>query len=842
MTALNLSGDGESRLSPAEQADLYRIEISQKLDPEKRGILGQYLTPLTVANYMASLFDDAPGDIVLLDPGAGTGILTAAFIQEMTSRSVKPDSIQAELYELEPLMVDYLNSTLKGCIYVGKKGNIQVSGTIIETDFIQRGVEQVCALESLFEQGRQLFTHCIMNPPYKKIPSDSKHRTLLRQIEIETGNLYSAFLALSIKLLKPGGQLVAIVPRSFCNGPYFKPFRKLLQKHMAIRQLHVFDSRNQTFKDDKVLQENIIFHAVKDKSQDKVVITSSSGSELECMTRRTVTFDKVIKPTDPDRFIHIAVSEFDQMVVDRISGFSTPLTNIGIEVCTGPVVDFRLRQDILQQAEVGAYPLIYPGHFSTNFIEWPKPEGKKPNAIKETENSAQWLMTNGWYVVTKRFSSKEEKRRIVAALHTPDRVPGDKIGFENHLNVFHQNKAGLEPAIAKGLAVYLNSTLLDLYFRQFSGHTQVNAADLRTLHYPDLETLVRLGGQINGAFPTQKEVDLLIEKEIERMTDKDNGNPIIIQRRIQEVLSLLEILGLPKGQLNERSALTFLALLDLKPEDDWSEAGEPLIGITPIMYFIRDNYGKEYAPNTRETIRRQTIHQFMAAGIAVSNPDTPDRPVNSPKCCYQITPATLDLIRSFGTDSWDANLPGYLEQRTSLTEQYAMKRHMLKIPVTINGGKKLTLTPGKHSQLINDIITKFGPRYAPGAEVLYVGDTGSKLGHFDKKSFKKLGLTFNTHGKFPDVVLYMQAKNWLLLIESVTSHGPVDSKRHSELSTLFKDSSAGIVYVTAFPDRQIMAKYLQEISWETEVWTADAPSHLIHFNGDRFLGPYNEKS
>ena len=324
------------------------------------------------------------------------------------------------------------------------------------------------------------------------------------------------------------------------------------------------------------------------------------------------------------------------------------------------------------------------------------------------------------------------------------------------------------------------------------------------------------------------------------MTEQDNGNPLIIQHLTQEALSILEAFGLPRGQRNERSALTLLALVDMKPGNDWSEAGEPLIGITPIMDFIRDHYGKEYAPNTRETIRRQTMHQFIDAGIAVPNPDQPARPVNSPKWCYQITPDTLDLIRSFGTDSWDANLTVYLEQRATLAEQYAKERDMQMIPLEIIGGKELTLTPGKHSQLIKDIITEFSPRYAPGTEVLYVGDTGSKMGHFDKETFESLGLTFDSHGKFPDVVLYLRSKNWLLLIESVTSHGPVDAKRHSELAALFADSTAGIVYVTAFPDRQTMAKYLGDISWETEVWVADAPSHLIHFNGERFLGPYDE--
>jgi adenine-specific DNA-methyltransferase len=839
--ALRLEIERENRLLPAEQADIYRLEVSRKLNPKKRGALGQYLTPLPVASFMASLFGDAlKSDIVLLDPGAGTGTLTASFIQEMRTRRVKPRSIQAECYELEPIMANYLKSTLEECRRTSESRGIHVSGVVTQTDFIKWGFEHLNMKGTLFEKPVPQFTHCIMNPPYKKIRNDSNHRTWLRQIGIETSNLYSGFLAVAIKLLSSEGELVAIVPRSFCNGPYFRPFRELLLDNMAIRHLHVFKDRNKAFKDDAVLQENIIVHAVKGGEQRSVVISSSSGADFDEMTQREVPFNKVVKPKDPDRFIHIATSDMDQLVVDRIIAFSNTLKDIGIEVCTGPVVDFRLRDDIRQTAEEGACPLIYPRHFSGNYVEWPNLDGKKPNSIYESEKSSRWLMENGWYVVTRRFSSKEERRRIVAALHTPARVPGQKIGFENHLNVFHQGKNGLDPAVAKGLAIFLNSTLLDLYFRQFSGHTQVNATDLRMLHYPDLAALRRLGEHVIGVFPTQEERDHILDEELDDMTKQDNQNPLSVQRRIKEALSTLKALGLPKGQLNERSALTLLALVDLKSDTNWEKAGKPLMGITPIMDYIRDHYGKQYAPNTRETIRRQTMHQFIDAGVAVSNPDQPDRPVNSPKWCYQITPDTLDLIRSFGSKSWEANLAAYLKKRPPLVEQYAKERDMQMIPLEINGDKELSLTPGRHSQLIKDIITDFGPRYAPGADVLYVGDTGFKMGHFDEETFKSLNLTFDNHGKFPDVVLHLGSKKWLLLIESVTSHGPVDAKRHAELASLFKDSSAGIIYVTAFPDRQTMAKYLGDISWETEVWVADAPSHLIHFNGERFLGPYRE--
>lgn len=297
-------------------------------------------------------------------------------------------------------------------------------------------------------------------------------------------------------------------------------------------------------------------------------------------------------------------------------------------------------------------------------------------------------------------------------------------------------------------------------------------------------------------------------------------------------------LGLPKAQQNERSALSLLALLNLTPGKSWADAENPLVGITPIMDWAREQYGKEYAPNTRETFRRQTMHQFCDAGIALYNPDKPDRPVNSPKAVYQIEPAALALLRTFGTPAWHDSLTAYLAERETLIARYAREREQNRIPVEVAPGKEITLSPGEHSELIRAVIETFAPRFAPGSVLVYAGDTGDKWGYFDAPLLADLGVDVDSHGKMPDVVLHYTAKNWLLLIESVTSHGPVDGKRHDELAKLFAGSSAGLVYVTAFPNRAIMSRYLGEIAWETEVWVADAPSHLIHFNGERFLGPY----
>lgn len=308
--------------------------------------------------------------------------------------------------------------------------------------------------------------------------------------------------------------------------------------------------------------------------------------------------------------------------------------------------------------------------------------------------------------------------------------------------------------------------------------------------------------------------------------------------KIAEALQILEELGMPRAQQNERSALCLLALLHLSEGMSWRDAKDPLMGITPMMDFARTHYKKHYAPNTRETFRRFSVHQLVSAGIALYNPDNPQRPVNSPKAVYQIEPAALTLLRTFETSSWSRNREAYLESNPTLAARYAKERDMQKLPVQLASGETIRLSPGSHSELIKAIIEEFASRFVPGGVLLYAGDTGEKWGYFDQDGLVDLGVVVDGHGKMPDVVIYDRLKNWLVLVESVTSHGPVDSKRHEELARLFALATVGLVYVTAFPSRATMTRYLAEIAWETEVWIADSPTHLIHFDGERFLGPY----
>jgi len=495
------------------QVDKLRQEINTSIDKKKRAKQGQYFTPMPVAVFMASLFEKMEGDIQLLDPGCGLGSLTAAFIDESLRRS-KLQKLDIIAYDNDHSMSQHINSSLKLFQEQLEAQNIPIQSKFLNDDFV---------LEMSKKVGNghpPLFSHVIMNPPYKKIKSKGEHRKAMSYAGIETVNLYSGFMALALDLLKEGGELVAIIPRSFCNGPYYKAFREKILNDSSIQRIHVFDSRTDAFSDDGVLQENIIIHLIKGKKQGKVLVSSSPDAQFyeseedgriqhDQQLLRDLDFDRIVQLEDEEKFIYIAPTEKDQLIFDKMKNFKTRLKDLELEVSTGPVVDFRLKKDLLENIEEGAVPLLYPIHLNGK-VNWPK-VSKKPNAIKISADSKRWLWKNeDCFVLVRRFSSKEEKRRIHASLYDGG-LKSDYIGFENKLNVFNYKKNGLDKAIALGLFVYLNSSLLDAFFRLFSGHTQVNATDLRNIPYPNKEQLLALGAGANTTL-TQNEIDQRIEE------------------------------------------------------------------------------------------------------------------------------------------------------------------------------------------------------------------------------------------------------------------------------------------------------------------------------------------
>lgn len=312
----------------------------------------------------------------------------------------------------------------------------------------------------------------------------------------------------------------------------------------------------------------------------------------------------------------------------------------------------------------------------------------------------------------------------------------------------------------------------------------------------------------------------------------------LINKKLEEAIEILKKFGMPSEQQNERTAYCLLSLLNVTPEKAWKNAENPLVGISPMMTFAKEYYNKIYAPNSRETFRRFSTHQLVQAGIVLYNPDKPNRPVNSPKAVYQISPAALKVIKTFGTSDFEPLLSDFIQNQSTLAAQYAHEREMNMVSVKIKKNHMIQISPGKHSELIRNIIEQLAPRFLPNSTLIYVGDTGEKWGYYDQELAGNLLFNVQEHGKMPDVILYVEDKKWLVLIEAVTSHGPVDSKRYIELEELFSNVNADKVYISAFPDKKTFTHYVQDIAWETEAWIADNPTHMIHFNGDKFLGPH----
>lgn len=495
---------------------------------EHKEKLGQFMTPKAIADFLVSLFPDENNSSVcrLLDAGAGEGALSTAFLRRFAKEKSR---IELSAYEIDELfhcdlkenLAEFVTQTTgpRGCDqnYHGKDiaQPSHIHAKIIPGDFIEHAV-RFLGKKATKSFG---FTHAVLNPPYKKINSQSQHRLLLRSVGVETVNLYSAFVALAISLMQPGGQVVAIIPRSFCNGPYYRPFRDYLFENTAIRYIHLFESRTKAFQNDHVLQENVIVRLERAAKQDDVTVSTSTDQKFDDLTTQTYSFDEIVSPQDSDRFIHIPNSTVrkNRKAIRLESATRYSLDDLGIQVSTGPVVDFRLKEHLCLMPEKGAVPLLYPVHFNNQRIDWPKPNQKKPNAIQRNPATEKWLFPNGFYCVVRRFSSKEERHRIVPAVVSPHAFGSAcALGFENHLNVFHENRAGLPEPLACGLSLFLSSSLVDDAFRRFSGHTQVNATDLRGMKYPSREVLFELGQWVmkRNEELTQEIIDQQLEKKL----------------------------------------------------------------------------------------------------------------------------------------------------------------------------------------------------------------------------------------------------------------------------------------------------------------------------------------
>lgn len=466
-----------TRTTASDQADRVRLAVSPNLDIDRRTKLGQFMTPAPTAQRMAEMFGPMPRQVRLLDAGAGIGALTAAFVSEALARDDRPEMISATCFEVDDDMAAHLAGTLNACAHACDEAGVAFTSEIIRDDYILASSEPLLARQWSFNRA-------ILNPPYAKINTTSRWRLALRSSGIETVNLYSAFVALAVNQLEQGGELVAITPRSFCNGPYYGPFRQHLLSNTALLRLLVFESRKKAFADDAVLQENVIFHVRKDGDQPGTVRLETDTGDA-----RDVPFVEVVRPGDANTFIRLTISDDDAELARRVQALPCSLADLGIKVSTGRVVDFRARDQLRKDYGEGTVPMVYASHMKDAGVVWPLPNFKKSNALFVDDYTRRQLVPAGRYVLAKRFSSKEERRRIVSSVYDAP----EPAGLDNKLNYFHQDGAGLPHDLATGLAAFLNSTAVDDYFRLFSGHTQVNATDLRNLHYPTRAQLEALG-------------------------------------------------------------------------------------------------------------------------------------------------------------------------------------------------------------------------------------------------------------------------------------------------------------------------------------------------------------
>ena len=456
------------------------------------------------------MFEVPSGRVRVLDPGAGVGSLTAALVERAAAEEWRVN-LDVTAVEVDSGLLEPLKSTLEEC----RRELPSLTARVASADFVEWGCGHLD--DVLWNSEPERFDLAILNPPYAKLGARSREATALARLRIKARNLYVAFVTLSLRLLRPGGQLVAIIPRSFCNGPYFRAFRAELLDTAAIRRVHVFEARDQAFRESGVLQENVIVHLVKEGRQGEVRITSSRGDGQGPVSTRSVPFADVVHPGDPDRFLRLVTNSAECDLADRVYSLSGDLESLGVSVSTGRVVDFRVRSHLRSQPGEGTVPLIYPLHMRDGCIRWPASAGRKANALAVNDATRRLLLPAGNYVLVKRFSSKEQRRRVVAAVLAADDLPYETVGIENHVNVYHREGGSLPIDLTRGITAYLNSTIVDRFFRQFNGHTQVNATDLRSLRYPTADQLTALGEDAVRMRHLQTEIDASVIRHVQEL-------------------------------------------------------------------------------------------------------------------------------------------------------------------------------------------------------------------------------------------------------------------------------------------------------------------------------------
>jgi adenine-specific DNA-methyltransferase len=773
----NLAPDISWSHAPTISSDLSPIEVCQILgewymansSETRRHGAGQFFTSPIVARYMANLAGILHNHTRILDPGAGLGILACAICE--SARVQKIPSLSIVAYESDPILYALCSFTLDYARELLQEHGIELSIELHRQDFIEAMADQI-SQTSLWSDGLQPqrpFDLVILNPPYFKVNQKDTRAKLVKDLAHGRTNMYTIFMSLAASSLRVGGHFVSITPRSFASGTYFQHFRCQFFGTITPELIHIFDSRRSAFEDANVLQENVILAGTRKGavSVDASYVTLSRSRGLDDLTHpliQQVQRRLIIDEKQKDPVLHLPTSDIDTHLLQAFRHWPHRLATYGLEISTGPVVPFR-SSDMLTSAEEvkqgAAVPLLWLQHVRRMDIKWPLEHFDKPQGVL-LEAEQKLLTKNTTQVLLRRFSAKEEPHRITAAVLLEGMFSTELIALENHLNYLYRPGGTLSQEEAIGIAAFLNSTLVDRYFRITNGNTQVNATELRKLPLPPLEQLTHIGQRvvnlqieqdfdaIEGILMEELGKDLIVGSEEDDLQLPILKDSRISMGKIQEAQRILRDLGLPPAQQNEISALTLLALCNLSETTSWESISTQPITIHNMMGFMKQHYGRIYAENTREVVRRQVIHQFEQARLVDRNPDDPTRPTNSPDFCYGLTKDVFEVLIQFDTREWESAVASFLERHGSLWEHYQRSRQAVALPLKLADGKQLYLTPGKHNQLQIAIIENFGPRYAPSATVLYVGDAANKFVIYEKERLAQLGVPMTTHDKLPD--------------------------------------------------------------------------------------------
>lgn len=499
---MKINNNFNLKQSPLEYASELGSEYIAKQSLEHKREFAQYFTPPSIAHFMASLSDIKKDKIKIVDAGAGVGILSCAVLEKLAKENKGNKDINIELvaYEIDNAVLPYLEKTLNYTKEWLEKHNINLHFKIKNEDFILANAVYSNGMPDLFTeyQPEEKCDLVISNPPYFKLSKSDPRSKVLSNVIHGQPNIYALFMAIGASIIKDNGELIFITPRSYTAGPYFRLFREKFFSIVKPINIHIFGSRDKAFNKDDVLQENIILKAVKAniKEDDKVLISYSHGADdIKNPRERWVPLSEVIDLNTENKVVRIPIDKDDDFTIRVVHSWRGSLADYQMNISTGPVVPFRAREHLLDHGNGITVPLIWLTNVRVMRVDWPTNK-KKPQYIKNTENSRRLLLKNKNYVLLRRFSAKEEKQRLVAAPYIAEMQSTELIGIENHLNYLYKINGELTKEECFGLAVLLNSSLMDKYFRTFNGNTQVSATELRDMPLPPIEKIKELGKQI----------------------------------------------------------------------------------------------------------------------------------------------------------------------------------------------------------------------------------------------------------------------------------------------------------------------------------------------------------